>query len=368
MSENIKTLSATASAAIPNLDERNYVGWEQKMEAALSSQCFLYSRILQGTMVKPVRRDAETDESWDSRWDKWDELQIQGRNTVLSKLGANALAYARSAGIVKNRPETDAAGRVTKPGSTVLDLKALWDGLQVKFQPKGVVTFQRLQTDLLSLSFDSGAQEFNDKFRLLDQELGYMSSTARLPATWLVAVYLQAMPSQYSAFKSRWISDNDYVDKIKAEEALIDLQEQTLQQEQLMLFESTKTTAFMAHGNQSNRGAKPGGARSSSTGSSSTGSSSTGKAEVKCTHCHRLYHTEAECVNKHPHLKAALYERAAKKREARKQQYIAKLKAEASASMPTPSAATPTAGLMAFNIKGAAGTSDLWDLGRIEED
>lgn len=180
---------------------------------------------------------------------------------------------------------------------------------------------------------------------MIDEELSHLSPNARLPSTWLVAVYLNALPSSFEVFKSGWVSRNDYVDGADAPKALAELKYATLKEEQLMLQSSNRTTALIA-------------VRSSS-------SSSKDKSDIKCSHCHRLYHTDAECITKHPHLKAAHEKRMEKKRERRREFLDKRAQIQAGSS----AAATPPTTLLAYHIKGAAsrGSESLWDLGDLED-
>ena len=95
-------------------------------------------------------------------------------------------------------------------------------------------------------------------------------------------------------------------------------------------------TALLSHGNQ-------GGA----------------KSDVKCRHCGKLYHTDAECVVKHPHLKSALDKRLKQKREKREKKR-AELKAKSSSTTTTPQQEESSKATFAnLAIRGCAASSEM---------
>jgi hypothetical protein len=323
MASETKSFASSALASVPDLDENNWVDWYRRIDDALVNKNYLYRKIMDGTLARPIQGNSETETAHQTRLDKWEELQVQGRSTVNSKLGPTALLYVKF------------KGRVTVDGIVEDDLKTLFADLEERFRPQGVATFNRLQGNLLNLRLDDMADvtQFNNMFVKLDGELSLLSESARLPVPWMVGLYLNNLPSAYDTFKSHWISNNDFVDATKSKTILSELMQAVQKEEQLMQQTSSRT-ALLSHVN----GVKGGG----------------DKANVKCNHCGKLYHTEAECVVKHPHLKSALEKRMKQKR-ANREKKRAELKANStleSSTTATPNQEPRTAAHLA--IRGCA--------------
>ena len=298
MSSETKSFASSSLAAVPDLDESNWINWQRRIDDALVNKNYLYRKILDGKLVRPVRKIGEKEETYQTRFDKWEELQVQGRSTVNSKLGPAALLFAKTKGhVTVNEAEED-------------DLKTLFSDLQERFRPQGVATFNQLQSELLNLRLDDVADitEYNNTFVKLDGELSLLSENTRLPVSWMVGLYLNNLPSAYDTFKSHWISNNDFVAERNANTILSELMQAVRREEQLMQQPSTRT-ALLSH-------TKPG-----------------GDALLKCNHCGKYYYTDAECVVKHPHLKSALEKRLKQKRENRERKR-AGLKAKHASSSP----------------------------------
>jgi hypothetical protein len=282
MASETKSFASSALASVPDLDENNWVDWYRRIDDALINKHYLYRKIIDGTLQRPVKGPDEAEAVYATRFDKWEELQVQGRSTVNSKLGPAALHYAKS------------KGRVIVEGIVEDDLKTLFSDLHERFRPQGVATFNRLQSRLLNLRLDDMADvtEYNNMFVKLDGELSLLSESTRLPVPWMVGLYLNNLPSAYDTFKSHWISNNDFVDAKKSKTILTELMQAVQKEEQLMQ-QSSSQTALLSHAN---------------------GGRGRDKSDVKCNHCGKLYHTDAQCVAKHPHLRAALENRLRQKR------------------------------------------------------
>jgi len=324
MATETKSFASSALASVPDLDETNWVDWLRRIDDALVNKHYLYRRILEGTLKRPVKgvpNENESDTVYQTRLDKWEELQVQGRSTVRGKLGPTALSFAKTRGFV------------TIGGEQEDDLKTLFTELQEEFRPQGVATFNRLQTSLLNLRLDdvSSVTEYNNAFVKIDGELSLLSENTRLPVPWMVGLYLNNLPSAYDGFKSHWISNNDFVDKEKGKTILQELMHAVRTEEQLMQTPSGQTALF------SHSGGNRGGAKSDA---------------VKCNHCGKSYHIEAECVVKHPHLKAALDKRLAKKRENREKKRNEQKAKLASTSTPDQESQKPYSAQLA--IRGCA--------------
>jgi hypothetical protein len=294
MASETKSFASSALASVPDLDETNWVDWHRRIDDALVTKNYLYRKIMDGTLTRPVQGDSEAETAYQTRLDKWEELQVQGRSTVNSKLGPTALLYVKL------------KGRVTVEGILEDDLKTLFADLEERFRPQGVATFNRLQGDLLNLRLDDMADvtQYNNMFVKLDGELSLLSESTRLPVPWMVGLYLNNLPSAYDTFKSHWISNNDFVDAKRSTTILSELMQAVQKEEQLMQ-QSSGRTALLSH---------------------TLGGKGGAKANLKCNHCGKLYHTDAECVVKHPHLKAALDKRMKQKR-ANREKKRAELKA-----------------------------------------
>jgi hypothetical protein len=282
MASASRSYSAITIAAVPDLDEHNWVDWIRRIEDALVNKNYLYKKIMEGDLVRPIRAENETQESYNTRFDKWDELQIQGRSIVSSKVGPTALLYSKT------------KGKIIADGKSEDDLKTLFADLQTRFRPQGVATFNRLQSSLLNLRLDDckDITEYNETFVQLDGQLSLLSENTRLPVSWMIGLYLNNLPSSYDIFKSHWISNNNFVDGTKSNTILSELMEAVQKEESLM--KTPGRTALLGH--------------------TLHGAGGGDKAEVKCRHCGKLYHTDAECVVKHPHLKSALDKRLKAKR------------------------------------------------------
>jgi hypothetical protein len=329
MASETKSFASSALASVPDLDENNWVDWYRRIDDALVNKHYLYRKIMDGTLVRPVRAEDEAAAVYQTRFDKWEELQVQGRSTVRGKLGPTALLYAKTKGFSTVDGAVD--------GAVEDDLKKLFADLQERFRPQGVATFHRLQNSLLNLRLDDVADitEYNNTFVKLDGELALLSEHTRLPVAWMVGLYLNNLPSAYDTFKSHWISNNDFVDAAKSKTILGDLMHAVKTEEGLMQQPSGRT-ALLSHGNQ-------GGA----------------KSDVKCRHCGKLYHTDAECVVKHPHLKSALDKRLKQKREKREKKR-AELKAKSSSTTTTPQQEESSKATFAnLAIRGCAASSEM---------
>jgi hypothetical protein len=312
MASETRPFASSALAAVPDLDESNWIDWYRRIDDALVNKNYLYRKLLDGTLPRPIRimePPAETQEAYQARFDKWEELQVQGRSIVSSKLGPTALLYTKTEGY-------NIVEAIQEP-----DLRLLFTSLKERFRPQGVATFNRLQSDLLNLRLDDCANitEYNNTFVRLDGELSLLSESTRLPVSWMVGLYLNNLPSAYDTFKSHWISRNDFVDATKANTILSELM-QAVQKEEALMQQSSGRTALLSHTNQG--GDKP---------------------DIKCKHCGKLYHTEAECIVKHPHLKAALDKRLKKKRENRdKRRAEQKSKSSSPGNQPAPRQEEPS--------------------------
>lgn len=288
MTSESKSHSASALAACPDLDDTNWVEFDRRMHDVLVNKNYLYSKVLDGSTIRPVREAEEAVKDFTARLDKWEELQIQGRSAIRSKLGPTALVFSETHGTVK------------VDGKDEYDLKQLREQLKEEFRPKGVATFHRLQTLFLGLRLDefSSVAEFNNEFIRVDGELKLLSEKTQLPGPWMVGMYLNQLPSAYDTFKSNWVSQHDYVDASTSQTALAELMAATRKEEQLMQHSSGRT-ALLSHGGG---GVKIGG---------------DGNPAVQCSFCKKYYHEERDCVDKYPHLKAALDKRLEKRRAGR---------------------------------------------------
>ena len=74
---------------------------------------------------------------------------------------------------------------------------------------------------------------------------------------------------------------------------------------------------------------------------------------MKCKHCGKLYHTDTECIVKHPHLKAALEKRLKKKRENREKKRMEQKAKSTSISTPKQEE-PPTSSFGHLAIRGCA--------------
>ena len=102
MASDAKSFASSALAAVLDLTETNWVEWYRRIVDTLINKYYLYRKIIDSNMVQPVKGNDETDKDFTTRFDKWEELQVQGWSTVNSKLGPLALLFACDKGIVAN--------------------------------------------------------------------------------------------------------------------------------------------------------------------------------------------------------------------------------------------------------------------------
>ena len=106
----------------------------------------------------------------------------------------------------------------------------------------------------------------------------------------MARLYINNLSSAFDTFRAHWVQSHDYVSADGKSTSLDELMEAVKKEEQRMYTESG-TTALFSQGRKGNDETAP-----------------------KCLFCKKLYHMEAECVAKHPHLKPALEKRLEKKR------------------------------------------------------
>lgn len=286
MASEGRTHTTSALAACPNLDETNWVEWIRRIDDVLVAKSYLYRKILDNKLQRLTQQQGELPTVFVARFEKWEELQVQGRSIVRSKLSPEALNFSKDKGSRLFGDDLED------------DLKTLIDELREKFRPQGVATFHRLQTSLLNLRLDqfNNTTEYHNEFLRLDDELKLLSEAAALPAAWMVGMYLNQLPSSFDTLKTLWIAQNDYVDPLKSKTALLDLMAKVRKEEQNM--ESTSERGLLSYNSGSNQNTQ-------------------GKPVPKCKACGKPYHDDTQCIVKHPELKAALEKRLEKKRKDR---------------------------------------------------
>jgi hypothetical protein len=209
MASETKSFATSALAAVPDLDELNWVEWIRRIDDALVNKHYLYRKIIDGVSQRPVRGHGspeveggvitppEPEKEFRARLDKWEELQVQGWSTITSKLGPTALIFSK------------ANGRVTIGPVTETDVKKLLDDLALRFRPQGVATFHRLQGELLNLRLDDvkDVSEFNNLFVKLDGELTLLSENTRLPVPWMIVLDME-MKVRKKVAETRWLDSS----------------------------------------------------------------------------------------------------------------------------------------------------------------
>ena len=226
MAFDTKSFASLALAAVPDLDESNWIDQARRIDDALVNKHYLYRKILDGDLTKPVQKERETNMAFQTRFDKQDELQVQGRSTVNSKLGPTALLYQKD----KNKD----------------DLEGLLATLKERFRPKGSAVFDRLAGELLNLRLDDvkDVSEYNNLFVKLDGELALLHDSARLPTLQMARLYMNNLSSAFDTFKAHQVQSHDYVSANGKFTSLDELIEAVKKEEQRMYTESGTTTLF----------------------------------------------------------------------------------------------------------------------------
>jgi hypothetical protein len=267
------SFASSALAAVPELDETNWIEWYRRIQPALISKNYLYRRIIDGDYSAPIRAADEASAVFALKLEKWEELQIGGTSLIQGKLGSIAERFVETKGIKDN-------------------IKLLLETLKERFRPKGSAAFDRLAGELLALRLDDckDIADYNARFNQIDSELTLMHTSARLPDCWLARLYMNNLNSAYDTFRSHWVQSNDYISEEGKTSSLDSIMQAAKKEEQRLHTESG--TALMSHGKVMNHD----------------------QGTAKCNYCQKLYHAEENCVLKHPHLKAALDRRLQKKR------------------------------------------------------
>jgi hypothetical protein len=59
MASDTKSFASLALAAVPDLDESNWIDWARRIDDALVNKHYLYRKILDGDLTKPVQKERE---------------------------------------------------------------------------------------------------------------------------------------------------------------------------------------------------------------------------------------------------------------------------------------------------------------------
>ena len=64
MAFDTKSFASSALAAVPDLDESNWIEWARRIDDALVNKHYLYRKIIDGDLTKPVQNKRETNNAF----------------------------------------------------------------------------------------------------------------------------------------------------------------------------------------------------------------------------------------------------------------------------------------------------------------